>query len=512
MTADNVLYVAESGLGAGDTQHGVQAGIGLTGSVTAIYQPGSSDPVQRRIASRIASVGVDENGLRALGPAGVAAWTKGSKSGIDTVVSGAAAAGTDLGKLLSISQNGHTTALADPGAFDIQWTKEHMNDPFAPPGQWPDANPYNVLISNGHTYIVDSGSNTLDEVLRDGTVKILAYFPNSSLSDVVPTCVGRGPDGALYIGALDLAGFVTKGPGTAFVYRVDPATTNPNDLNAVLHVATVWATGFTTITGCTFGPHGDFYAAEMFAGDVVRVPFAHPATGRTIIGAGQLTLPNGVAVDPTGAVYVTNFADNPHAGTGQVVRFTGATPTPHDLLVVSNSTVTGTGSLTVFYSGGLAGPVSAFTATCTSNDGGHTRSGRHRGGTAVPITVRGVTTKKSYRCKVTATTAQGVSPPSPASAAVTVGTPGRPNAPSVTRVGNGHVKVSFSRPPDNGRPITSFRAVCRSMHGVNRGKIGTSSPIGVKSLTAGQPYTCTVQATNLRGAGPFSPPSTAVIA
>ena len=316
-----VLYVAESGLGAGDAQHGALEGIGLTGSVTAISRPGAPHPVQRRIVSGLASVGVDENGIRVMGPAAVAPWGRGVKSGFDTIISAAAAAGTDLGKLVRISRDwGQKTVLADPGSFDLQWTLEHMNDSFAPPNQFPDANPYDLLVSNGHTYVVDAASNTLDEILPDGTVQILAYFPNSAVSDVVPTCLDRGPDGALYVGALDLAGFVTQGPGTASVYRVDPAATNPNDLNTVLNVATIWATGFTTITGCTFSPQGDFYATEMFAGDVVRVPFAHPATGRTILGAGQLTLPSGVAVAPNGAVYVSNFTDSPQAGTGEVVR------------------------------------------------------------------------------------------------------------------------------------------------------------------------------------------------
>ena len=47
------------------------------------------------------------------------------------------------------------------------------------------------------------------------------------------------------------------------------------------------------------------------------------ATGRTIIGAGQLHLPNMVAIGNNGDVYVTNFSDSPVAGTGQVVRFRG---------------------------------------------------------------------------------------------------------------------------------------------------------------------------------------------
>jgi hypothetical protein len=144
--------------------------------------------------------------------------------------------------------------------------------------------------------------------------------------------VAQGPDGALYIGTLALADFFAFGPGKAPVYRVDPSTVDPSDLNSVLTAAKVWATGFNTITGCTFDRQGNFYAVEMFsgftsptapAGDVVQVPFAHPATGRTIIGAGQLHLPNGVAIGNNGDAYVTNFSDNPVAGTGQVVRFRG---------------------------------------------------------------------------------------------------------------------------------------------------------------------------------------------
>lgn len=131
----------------------------------------------------------------------------------------------------------------------------------------------------------------------------------------------EGPDGALYIGTLALVNFFVQGPGTATVYRVAPSTVNPNDLTSVLSAPTVWATGFSTITGCAFSPHGDFYATEMFAGDVVQVPFAHPATGRTYLGAGQLRLPNGVAVGRDGAVYVSNHSDSTVAGSGEVVRF-----------------------------------------------------------------------------------------------------------------------------------------------------------------------------------------------
>jgi hypothetical protein len=40
--------------------------------------------------------------------------------------------------------------------------------------------------------------------MTDGSVQVLAFFPNTPLSDAVPTGLDRGPDGALYIGTLAL--------------------------------------------------------------------------------------------------------------------------------------------------------------------------------------------------------------------------------------------------------------------------------------------------------------------
>lgn len=325
----NTLYVGEAGLGAGDAQHGVQPGIGPTSSITQIVRPGSANPSQSRAIAGLPSAAMSEGGgpPEAIGADGVSVTGNGADPRVYTIIGAAGVPGTNLGHLLLVSPDGTTTSLADVGAADLKWTHDHKNAPFAPPGQFPDSNPYGVLVTGGHIYVVDAGSNTLDEVLPDGTVNILAYFPNPALSDSTPTCVTQGPDGALYIGTLALVDFFVNGPGTATVYRVDPTKLIPNDLTSILNAPTVWATGFSTITGCTFGPHGDFYATEMFANDVVQVPFAHPATGRTRLGVGQLTLPNGVAVGPNGAVYVTNNSDSTVAGTGEVVRFRIGGPT-----------------------------------------------------------------------------------------------------------------------------------------------------------------------------------------
>jgi hypothetical protein len=317
---ENTLFVTEAGLGAGSATAGVQPGIGATGSITAIRRPGSSNPAQAPVATGLTSAASYEQGqLEALGPDGISAWGDGAKSGFDTIIG--AAGGPGLGQILRSSGARAPVAIVDVGAADLAWSGQYASEPWAPAGQFPDADPYGVLVTGGHTYVVDAASNTLDQVLPNGTVQILAYFPNTPFSDSVPTCVAKGPDGALYVGTLALADFFAAGPGTATVYRVDPKATNPGDLNTVLRVATVWATGFSTITGCTFDNHGNFYAAEMFAGDVVEAPFAHPATGRSVIGKGQLALPNGVAVDANGAVYVSNMSDSTTAGAGSVVRF-----------------------------------------------------------------------------------------------------------------------------------------------------------------------------------------------
>jgi hypothetical protein len=136
------------------------------------------------------------------------------------------------------------------------------------------------------------------------------------VSDAVPTCLDRGPDGAFYTGELTGGG---NGAGKSIVWRVVPGQ-QPEE----------WAGGLTAVTGCGFGSDGKFYAAEFstlgfesFAegtGAVVRVP-AH-STNPTLIASG-LSFPNGFAAGPEGAIYVSNWSIAPaFTGLGQVVRIT----------------------------------------------------------------------------------------------------------------------------------------------------------------------------------------------
>src|SRR5262249_27724177 len=122
--------------------------------------------------------------------------------------------------------------------------------------EFPDSDPFGVLVTRDakgavHTFVADAAANTVLDMNADGTARIIAYIPTETTEpfhDSTPTCVAQGPDGMLYVGTLDLvANF--ESPGRSKVYRIDPnATFDPQ------HPTTpqVWASGLTTITGCTF--------------------------------------------------------------------------------------------------------------------------------------------------------------------------------------------------------------------------------------------------------------------
>ena len=220
--------------------------------------------------------------------------------------------------------NGRARSISDVGSQMYQWTTDH-SDLF--PDDFPDSNPFGLLITKGHgggtrTFVADAGANTISEIMRDGTARVVAYLPNEdfgAMRDATPTCMAQGPDGFLYVGTLDLVSNLFVPPGTggfSQVWRVDPNADFPT-------VPTVWASGLTTITGCTFDRHGNFWAAEMFAGgttanppgDVAVIPFRHPELQKHF-GAGRLPLPGMIAQGPDGAMYVTTGSSAPDSAGG----------------------------------------------------------------------------------------------------------------------------------------------------------------------------------------------------
>jgi hypothetical protein len=306
------LLVAEAGTGGSECV-GTSC-FGLTGSISDIS---TGRPV--RIVTGLAS-GSAPDSTAATG-ADALAYSHGQLYVLEAGSSAAIPSGLSprltaslhkqFGALLDVSRPSRITPIAHPGEVDYAWTERHKD---LAPNDFPEANPYNVIPGpGGGFYLVDAASNTLDYVSANGAVRVLAFIPNTSAGpNAVPTCVAKGPDGALYIGELNA--------GTnASVHRYVPGTGR----------LTLWRSGFSAITGCGFGANGDFYVTELDAagfpptsggGAVIQVA---PDGTRTVLGAGTLVAPQGFLAGRDGSIYVSNYSTSPGSGSapGQVVKF-----------------------------------------------------------------------------------------------------------------------------------------------------------------------------------------------
>ena len=201
----------------------------------------------------------------------------------------------------------------------------------------------------------------------------------------------------------------------------------------------------------------------------------------------------------------TSMPSAPSAST-----FVGTVPSAPEVGVVAPRNL----SLKVAFSAPASdggSPITAYTASCTSSDGGASGSGSATGS---PIIVNGLTNGRTYRCNVTATNSVGTGPPSAASnTAVPAETVPDPPQLLVVFVNNGSLLVAFAPPTDDGgSAITGYRVACVSSDGgVARARAGAASPIAVKGLTNGKRYACSVTARNAFGAGGASHPSRSAV-
>jgi hypothetical protein len=336
MGPHHTLYVAEAGHGGSECipeaypEFGGPACVGFTGGISVVNRRGV-----HRVVTGLASEAMP-NGFAATGIDGLSVLRNGTLFGIEALsedklstiapketkpISSFISAKTNvkarqqLGQLIQVNRSGHWRAVANVGHFDFQWAAEHK---VLVPEDFPEANPYGVFAEPHVRWVVDAASNTLDEVRPNGSVSVVAFIPNPQHSDSVPTCVGRGPDGALYVGELTGYG---NGPGKSVVWRVVPGKP-----------PSVWATGLTAVTGCGFAK-GHFYATEYSthgyesqvpgAGDFVLV---RPHSTRPTVIASGLSFPQGFAAGPHGSFYVSNWSVAPahnHGGpTGEVWQIT----------------------------------------------------------------------------------------------------------------------------------------------------------------------------------------------
>ncbi|MEA2505514.1 MAG: hypothetical protein QOH48_132 [Actinomycetota bacterium] len=313
------LYVAEAGHGGTHCLSGGPNGMTCYGFTSGISRINISHHHARRIVSGLVSTAA-QDGTFATGVDGISRRHH-NIFGIITGAPDAVPAGSfgapfrsrikaELGRLIRVSSDGTWRRIASVGHRDYIWSGNHTS---LVPGQFPDANPYGVLAQRHAQWVVDAASNTLDRVGRHGRVHVLQFIPNPPSSDSVPTCVVRGPDGALYIGELTGGG---NAPGASSVWRYSRRTGN----------LTLWATGLTAVTGCGF--HRDhFYATEFSTngldnaapgtGAVVRVP-ANSSSPVTVVSG--LNFPGGFAARQH-SLFVSNWSVRPTSqGGGEVTR------------------------------------------------------------------------------------------------------------------------------------------------------------------------------------------------
>ena len=348
------IYVAEAGLGGSElivSEDGSGVCVGNTGSVVKIRGDNVVDVATfPSLADAVDDDGpgpgapacdVPGSGIAATGPADVAIEADGDL--LVTVGLGGDAAfraqlpeqyRAQLGTLQQVKPDGTVNTEADLTAF------EESRDP---DGAGADSNPFGVASTHyGRRVVVDSGGNDVLEIDAWGGVRRYVssfprlapapFTPPSCFGDLpeeaqmafppagapippqaVPTSIVVGPDGAYYVALLSGFPFV---PGTAAVYRVDPASGH----------FTTFASGLSHVMGLDFGPDGSLYVAELVTSSLLEAEICDGGVGaivqirngeKTVI-TDEILLPGGLVVDHYGAIYVTSGAILP--GQGEVVK------------------------------------------------------------------------------------------------------------------------------------------------------------------------------------------------
>jgi hypothetical protein len=218
-------------------------------------------------------------------------------------------------------RNDHPKPACDPQANPEIWCD--LDNPPAPT----DSNAYGLALVAGGALVTDAAGDQLLLVSANGHIVSVAKFPNEIVStshipgfpapaipaEPVPTTVTVGPDGYWYVG--ELKGFPFT-PGASRIWRIAPWARNVLcDPTATSGACTLYADGFTSITGMSFGPDGSLYVVEivkngvlgLFNGtDVTGALIRYKGGAQTELAAGQLTAPGDVAVTRGGTLYVTN--------------------------------------------------------------------------------------------------------------------------------------------------------------------------------------------------------------
>ena len=306
---DGMLYVAEAGVGGGDST------AGQCDQVVPPIGPYTGSPTGSRI-SRI------ENGVPVTVNDHFASDQTSALTG--HLVSGVADIGWIGGQLYALTAGGGCShgVLGHPnGIYRVEGNTTptlvanlsafYMSHPVAHPEAddfEPDGTPYSMIASGGSFYVVEPNHGELDRVSTGGSISRVADI-SATQGHIVPTSIAQ--HGVFYIGNLNTFPIV---PGSSKILQVTPGG----------QVHTV-ATGLTTVLGVAFDSRARMYvlentvtAGEPSPGEGVIVRFTGSKRETLVTG---LSLPTAMTFGPDGALYVSNVGFGPPpVGLGQVLR------------------------------------------------------------------------------------------------------------------------------------------------------------------------------------------------
>ena len=350
---DGSLYVAEAGTGNSGAATGAnfvngagdQVYFGDTGAVSRL-----SGGVQTRVVSGLPSLDTAGGGGGATGLSDVAfsggqlygvfglGGTEAQRTQLVSDVLGTSGAGStnagDLGQVVRLNTTANTlTPLSDLVPYETQNYAANNPD-----GTTPEANPYALsALSGGGFAVSDGGGNVVLQTPAGGGAPALLSAlpavkntaPGPPFYQSVPTALAQDSQGKLYVGEFTGYPFPVGG---ANVLSLNPATGKPS----------VFASGFTTISGMTFGANGDLYVLDLTTNGLGPNPGPadlfqfDPRTGTdtllaTLAGGSNYT---GLLAGSDNALYLSDQGSG--AGAGEVLRFAlPAAPVPEASTTVS---------------------------------------------------------------------------------------------------------------------------------------------------------------------------------
>jgi hypothetical protein len=292
----------------------------------------------------------------------------------------------------------------------------------------------------------------------------------------------------------------------------DSAASDPSDDFVAITVPDA-----PTISGVTRGSNSAIvsFTANADGGDeiVFYKATCTSSTGGTTRSKTGVSSPLTVVSLSNGRTYTctvvaTNSIGNSAASVASASFVAGTTPAAPTVSGVTRGNDSAIVTVSLNATGGV--PITNYSATCTSSDGGTTQSASNA---TSPVTVGALTNGKNYTCTSYVTNSFGDSPSSGASSSILAAAfPAAPTLTSVTR-GLNSVDVAFTPNSDGGDAITGYTATCASSDGgTTQSNTGATSPITVGSLDNGNTYTCVVVATNSVGDGSASSASASFVA